>query len=94
MSLSSFYMKCPCSFQMRDLLLFLVILSLAVMAFGVINQVMLNHKAPLDLELLNKVLYRPYFQMYGELFLEDYEHTGKCMSILVTIMRLQIGRSK
>lgn len=65
-------------FQLVDLGLFLVILLLAVVAFGVINQTILNPMAPFDLELLNRVLYRPYFQMYGELFLEDYEHAGKC----------------
>ena len=57
--------------------MFLLILSLTVLAFGVINQVMLEPRAPFDAELMNKVLYRPYFQMYGELFLEDYEHAGK-----------------
>ena len=57
--------------------LFLVILSFTVLAFGVINQTILNHKALFNAELLNKVLFRPYFQMYGELFLEDYEHSGK-----------------
>ena len=56
--------------------MFLRILSLTVLAFGVINQVMLEPRAPFDVELLNKVLYRPYFQMYGELFLEDYEHAA------------------
>ena len=57
---------------MVDLLFFVIILSLTIISFGVVTQTLLNPEAKLEIDLLQNITRRPYFQMYGELFLEDY----------------------
>jgi len=51
---------------------FLVILALMILTFGVVYQSILHPETTLAWELINSVIYKPYFQMYGELFLEDF----------------------
>ena len=46
---------------------------MTVLAFGVISQAILNPQADLKWALIESVVKQPYFQMYGELFLESYE---------------------
>ena len=50
---------------------FIMILLVTMFAFGVIKTSILYPQSPLSWNILNQVLYQPYFQMYGELFLED-----------------------
>ncbi|KAF6036479.1 hypothetical protein EB796_005212 [Bugula neritina] len=57
--------------MMVDLIFFLVILLMTILAFGVICQAILNPEASLTWNIIKDVIYWPYFQMYGELFLED-----------------------
>ncbi|KAF6029210.1 hypothetical protein EB796_012489 [Bugula neritina] len=55
-----------------DLMFFLVILALMILTFGVVYQSILHPETTLAWGLINSVIYKPYFQMYGELFLEDF----------------------
>lgn len=50
---------------------FIMILLVTMFAFGVIKTAILDPQTALDWGIINKILYQPYFQMYGELFLED-----------------------
>ena len=56
---------------MVDLAFFVMILLLVIIVFGVILQSIVNPETELKWDILNAVFYYPYFQMYGELFLED-----------------------
>ncbi len=58
-----------------DLLFFLVILAVFVFAYGVSAQALLYPNTPPNWNILKNVVYQPYFQMYGELFLETLEGT-------------------
>lgn len=56
-----------------DLVFFVVILLLVMVFFGVVTQSIVNPNEELSWNYFNSIIYKPYFQMYGELFLEDYE---------------------
>ncbi len=60
-------------FQMVDLSFFVVILMVFIIAYGVASQVILYPNSEFGWELLRDVLKKPYWQMYGELFLEEIE---------------------
>ena len=57
---------------------FIMILLVTMFAFGVIKTSILYPQSPLSWNILNQVLYQPYFQMYGELFLEDESQYSDC----------------
>ena len=61
---------------MMDLLFFFLILAVFILSFGVMYQANLFPNAVPNWSLLKSVVYIPYWQMYGELFLENYE--GMC----------------
>ena len=63
------------SLQMVDLAFFVIILMVFIIAYGVASQVILYPNSDFGLELIRDVLKKPYFQMYGELFLEEIEGT-------------------
>ena len=62
--------------QMLDLILFIMILSMIILAFGTLSVAILEPRTPLDRHIVKNVIKRPYFQMYGELHLEEFE-SGK-----------------
>ena len=59
--------------QVQDLSTFFFILVLAIMAYGVASQSVRYPNAPISWNLLKDVFYLPYWQMYGELFLDNVE---------------------
>ncbi|XP_078316710.1 transient receptor potential cation channel subfamily M member-like 2 isoform X4 [Crassostrea virginica] len=59
--------------MLTDLMFFLLILLVFIMSFGVAYQANLYPNAPANWLVLKDVLYHPYWQMYGELFLENKE---------------------
>ena len=59
------------SLQTRDLMQFLVIIAVFVISFGVAYQAILNPNAPLSWDTVVDILWRPYWQMFGELMLDD-----------------------
>lgn len=52
-----------------------MICALAIVSFGVIIQANLYPNSEPNWQLLKSILYLPYWQMYGELFLETIEGT-------------------
>lgn len=62
------------------MMFFLLILLVSMLGFGVTYQANLYPNAPLQWSILKDVLYHPYWQMYGELFLENIEGA---LSILI-----------
>ncbi|XP_074655760.1 transient receptor potential cation channel subfamily M member 8-like, partial [Tubulanus polymorphus] len=63
-----------------DLTYFVVILMVFVLAYGLASQAILYPNAPLNAEIVISVLRKSYFQMYGELFLEEIEGQDVCTS--------------
>lgn len=65
-----------------DLMFFLGIFLFFLLSFGIMYQANLFPNSPASWYLLKSVLYIPYWQMYGELFLENLEgeHQNECTS--------------
>ena len=61
---------------------FMVILLVFIVAFGVASQAILYPNSELDFKLIRSVLSRPYWQIYGELFLEEIEGALKLMVLI------------
>ncbi|XP_060552910.1 transient receptor potential cation channel subfamily M member 2-like isoform X4 [Ruditapes philippinarum] len=63
-----------------DLMFFLGIFLFFLLSFGIMYQANLFPNSPASWYLLKSVLYIPYWQMYGELFLENLEgeHPSSC----------------
>ena len=60
-------------FQLKDLLFFIAILVVVILAYGVASQALRYPNSEPSWSLLLNIFYLPYWQMYGELFLEDVE---------------------
>lgn len=58
--------------QLVDLQFFLIILVIVTVAFGVISESIQNPNSPLEWLLLWRIIYKPYWNLYGELFLEEF----------------------
>ena len=57
---------------------FLVILLVFIVSFGIAFQAMVEPNADQSFDLIWKILYRPYWQTFGDLFLDDItEGMGK-----------------
>ena len=56
---------------------FLLIMVVFLMAYGVAQQAILFPHEHGSWSLIPKVFFRPYFQVYGELFIEDTTNSGK-----------------
>ena len=56
---------------MKDLLQFVLILAVFIISFGIAFQALLDPNKPSSWSLLVDVLWRPYWQMYGEMYLDD-----------------------
>ncbi|XP_021379559.1 transient receptor potential cation channel subfamily M member 1-like [Mizuhopecten yessoensis] len=59
--------------MLTDLMFFFAILAVFVLSFGIAYQANLFPNDPPSWKLLRQVVYLPYWQMYGELFLENME---------------------
>ncbi|XP_070581222.1 transient receptor potential cation channel subfamily M member-like 2 isoform X2 [Ptychodera flava] len=59
--------------MVQDLVYFVAVLIVFIMAFGVACEALLYPNHDPTLMLIPKVVYKPYWQMYGELFLEEIE---------------------
>ncbi|CAH1774148.1 unnamed protein product [Owenia fusiformis] len=64
--------------MMIDLGFFVIILIVFIMGFGVCCQVILYPNSTLDWNLIVGIMKKPYWQMYGELFLEEIEGQEDC----------------
>ena len=59
--------------QLTDLMFFFCILVVVMLAYGVISQALRFPNQPPSLVLLKEIVYKPYWQIYGELFLDEVE---------------------
>ena len=58
---------------MVDMLYMIGILSVFVVAYGIALQAIMNPNSELGFPLLVDIVKKPYFQMHGELFLDELE---------------------
>ena len=56
--------------QTIDMLYFLLIMVVFLLAYGVAQQAILYPNEPASWSVVSGVFFRPYFQVYGELFVE------------------------
>lgn len=68
----------------------MLILLVCILSFGVIYQANLYPNAPQQWSILQDVLYYPYWQLYGELFLEYIEGA----LIILIILSIHFNCSK
>ncbi|RDD38233.1 Transient receptor potential cation channel subfamily M member 5 [Trichoplax sp. H2] len=57
--------------MIKDLVSFLIILFVFLVAFGVASQAILNPVSKWDDTVFKRIFYVPYYRIYGELFLEE-----------------------
>ncbi|XP_033624226.1 transient receptor potential cation channel subfamily M member-like 2 isoform X2 [Asterias rubens] len=71
--------------MMVDLAFFIAILSVFLVAYGVASQAILFPNGSSFHEVISGVFFKAYFQMYGELFLEDIQGNNGCSNDLTLI---------
>ena len=64
--------------QLTDLAFFLVILVVVIFAYGTASQTLRYPNDTVEWGLLKDMVYLPYWQMYGELMLDQVEGKQKC----------------
>lgn len=62
--------------QVEQLVMFLLVLIVFLVAYGVASQGLLYHRRIPDWSILRDVIYFPYFQLFGELFLDEFQSMG------------------
>eukprot|EP00049_Salpingoeca_infusionum_P011776 m.206413 g.206413 ORF g.206413 m.206413 type:complete len:1623 (-) comp15024_c0_seq3:196-5064(-) len=62
----------------KDVAVFVMLLMIFLLGYGVASQTLLFPLRAGDRHTLQNVLFRPYFIIYGELFLEEYDDEGGC----------------
>ncbi|KAH3802650.1 hypothetical protein DPMN_156328 [Dreissena polymorpha] len=65
-------------FQLKDLVYFLVILVVFVLSYAIASHSILFPDSPFTWETFRQIIRRPYWHLYGELFLEDTEGSADC----------------
>ncbi|XP_005094347.1 transient receptor potential cation channel subfamily M member 3 [Aplysia californica] len=65
-----------------ELTMFLIVLMVFLLAYGVASQGLLYKQRQRDWVILKDVLYFPYWQLYGEIFLEEFETDENCIQTL------------
>eukprot|EP00055_Hartaetosiga_balthica_P002905 m.5717 g.5717 ORF g.5717 m.5717 type:complete len:1485 (+) comp2458_c0_seq1:201-4655(+) len=63
----------------KDVLTFIMLLAIFLIGFGVAAQALLFPAAGLDEHTFAGIFYRPYYQIYGELFLDDLISEAGCI---------------
>ncbi|XP_052078265.1 transient receptor potential cation channel subfamily M member-like 2 [Mytilus californianus] len=56
-----------------DVMFFIVIFAVLLFGFGVVYQATMYPNSPLNFQLIPNIIYMPYWQLYGELFLDRFE---------------------
>ena len=70
--------------QLIDMLFFILILLVFVVAYGIALQAMLYPNSDFGIALIEDVFKKAYWQIYGELFLEEIE--GEILRHLIYII--------
>ena len=64
----------PCHvFQLEELRMFIMVLIVFLLAYGISSQGLLYHSRSPGWVILKDVFYYPYWQLYGEIFLEELD---------------------
>ncbi|XP_052253192.1 transient receptor potential cation channel subfamily M member 8-like [Dreissena polymorpha] len=64
--------------MVKDLLYFLVIMAVFVLAYAIASHSILYPGAPVTWETARQIIRKPYFHLYGELFLDETEDSTDC----------------
>lgn len=67
---------------MYDIIFFILIFAVFVFGFGVIYQATMYPNSTLGFQLFKEIIYMPYWQLYGELFLAEFE--GNLVSMITS----------
>ncbi|XP_067657196.1 transient receptor potential cation channel subfamily M member-like 2 isoform X2 [Haliotis asinina] len=68
--------------MLEELVLFVMILVVFLLAYGVASQGLLYPQRKGDTVILKDIVFYPYWQLYGEIFLEEIETDQTCMAAL------------
>ena len=58
---------------MKELFMFLIVLVVFLLAYGISSQGLLYKERSPDWVILKDIVYFPYWQLYGELFLDEID---------------------
>ncbi|XP_052219381.1 transient receptor potential cation channel subfamily M member 8-like [Dreissena polymorpha] len=64
--------------MVQDLMYFLVIMAVFLLAYAIASCSILYPNAPLTWKTARQITWKPYWHLYGELFLEDMEDSTDC----------------
>ena len=59
--------------QFGELRLFIMVVLIFLLAYGIAHQGLMYHERSPSWNILRDVFYYPYWQLYGELFLEEID---------------------
>lgn len=65
--------------MVKDVLAFVALVAVFLVGYGVATQGILFPLREFDYQSFENVVYRPYFQIYGELFLDDIQDESNCV---------------
>lgn len=65
--------------MLKDVAIFIFLLLVFLFGYGVAAQSLLFPLRDFDYQSAENVIFRPYFQIYGELFLEDLQQESDCV---------------
>ncbi|XP_052073400.1 transient receptor potential cation channel subfamily M member-like 2 isoform X4 [Mytilus californianus] len=65
--------------MMLELVMFILVLTIFLVAYGVASQGLMHLQRISDWKIFRDVIYYPYWQFYGELFLEEIEDDDGCI---------------
>ncbi|XP_071180089.1 transient receptor potential cation channel subfamily M member 8-like isoform X2 [Mytilus edulis] len=68
--------------MMLELVMFILVLSIFLVSYGVASQGLMHLQRQSDWRILRDVIYFPYWQFYGELFLEEIDDDESCRAQL------------
>ncbi|CAG2185726.1 TRPM3 [Mytilus edulis] len=74
-----------------ELVMFILVLTIFLVAYGVVSQGLMFRQRQSDWRILTDVIYFPYWQFYGELFLDEIEEDENCIIQVVYNMTNSTG---
>ncbi|CAC5369887.1 unnamed protein product [Mytilus coruscus] len=74
-----------------ELVMFILVLTIFLVAYGVVSQGLMYRQRQSDWKILRDVIYFPYWQFYGELFLDEIEEDEDCMIQVIYNMTNSTG---
>ena len=67
----------PNTFQMQELVLYIMILLVFLLAYGISTNALMFRSRKLEGLVFRDIVYYPYWQIYGELYLEELEGNNR-----------------